>query len=85
LPLTYVMIDVVAASFGIAALLVPIAYGGELIWRDRKAKIDFSSPRLWRSPWPRRSGASPPHDGEQRPSRLPSSGTRRSMIGAAKD
>jgi hypothetical protein len=39
LPLTYVMIDVLASSFGLAALLVPIAYGGELIWRDRKAKI----------------------------------------------
>src|SRR5262249_41675351 len=39
LPLTYVMIDAMTASFGIAALLVPLAYGGELIWRDRKAKI----------------------------------------------
>ena len=39
LPLTYVMIDVVASSFGLAALLVPIAYGGELIWRDRQTKI----------------------------------------------
>jgi len=39
LPYTYVIIDTVAASFGFVALLVPIAYGGELIWRDRKSKI----------------------------------------------
>jgi ABC-2 type transport system permease protein len=39
LPYTYVIIDSVAASFGFVALLVPIAYGGELIWRDRKSKI----------------------------------------------
>jgi ABC-2 type transport system permease protein len=39
LPYTYVIIDTVAAAFGFVALLVPIAYGGELIWADRKSKI----------------------------------------------
>jgi ABC-2 type transport system permease protein len=39
LPVTYVVIDSVAAAFALVAVLVPIAYGGELIWRDRNAKI----------------------------------------------
>src|SRR5262249_16789692 len=39
LPDTYRILHPVAASFGFVALLVPIAYGGELIWRDRKSKI----------------------------------------------
>jgi ABC-2 type transport system permease protein len=39
LPYTYVIIDTVASSFGFVALLVPVAYGGELIWRDRKSRI----------------------------------------------
>jgi ABC-2 type transport system permease protein len=39
LPVTYVVIDTVAPVFALVAMFVPIAYGGELIWRDRNARI----------------------------------------------
>jgi ABC-2 type transport system permease protein len=39
LPVTYVVIDQVAAAFGLAAVLVPVAYAGELVWRDRSVNI----------------------------------------------
>jgi hypothetical protein len=39
LPVTSVVVDIVAAAFAFAAILVPLGYAGELIWRDRKYKI----------------------------------------------
>ena len=39
LPVTSVVVSMLAGSFAFVVLLVPIAYGGELIWRDRKVKI----------------------------------------------
>jgi ABC-2 type transport system permease protein len=39
LPVTYVVIETMAPVFGLVAMFVPIAYGGELIWRDRNARI----------------------------------------------
>ena len=39
MPVTYVVVDIVAVAFAFVALLVPIAYGGELLWRERAVKI----------------------------------------------
>jgi ABC-2 type transport system permease protein len=36
---TQVVVNAVAGAFTLITVLVPIAYGGELIWRDRNAKI----------------------------------------------
>jgi ABC-2 type transport system permease protein len=38
-PVTLFVVNSITATFGLVTLLIPIAYGGELIWRDRKAKI----------------------------------------------
>ncbi len=36
---TLVVVNGIAAAFTLVTVLLPIAYGGELIWRDRSAKI----------------------------------------------
>ena len=39
LPVTYLVLDIVTVAFAFVALLVPIAYSGELLWRERQAKL----------------------------------------------
>ena len=38
-PVAHLVLRVIAPAFALITTLVPIAYGGELLWRDRKAKI----------------------------------------------
>jgi hypothetical protein len=38
-PATHLVVRAIAVAFGLIATLVPIVYGGQLVWRDRKAKI----------------------------------------------
>jgi len=38
-PVTHLVVRVIASAFALITTLVPIAYGGQLLWRDRKARI----------------------------------------------